>query len=113
MVKFDGVKENDLMAVVMYAKVIGKQLFAGKHLFGDVQFNNVDTNEDFSVQGVELVEKMFSADWFGEVKKVTKTEIAEILSNSFNVPFTVVFEKLSGETRILRGRLVKPEHLMG
>lgn len=109
MTNFESVEQGDLMAVVMYATVKNRRRMGGSA----IDCTNVDTKEEFSVQGASLVEKMFSADRYSEEKKVSKTEMAEVLSNSYNVPFTVTFEKLDGTQRKLRGRLLKPERLMG
>ena len=67
----------------------------------------------FEIHGNPLIEKAFSADQYEEVKKVTKSEIAQILVDSFNVPFTVCFVKADGSDRVLRGRLLRHEALMG
>lgn len=104
--KFADVKNGDLMAVLMYARVTGTHQ-------NHISCENVDNGQLFDVNGQSLVEEMFSADQFQEIRKVTKTEMAETLSNSFNVPFTVVFQKQDGSQRKLRGRLIEPERLMG
>jgi hypothetical protein len=65
------------------------------------------------VHGKELIESAFSADQYSAEEKVTKTRAAEILSTAYNRPFTVCFEKQDGKERVLRGRLVEPEPLLG
>lgn len=111
MVKFDGANKNDLISAVIYATVIDRHKVNGRA----IDCKNVDNGEEFSflVQGSSSIEEMYSADWFDITRKVTRTEMAETLSHSFNIPFTVVFEKLDGSTRKLRGRLIEPEILMG
>jgi hypothetical protein len=69
--------------------------------------------EHFDILGTDLVERLASADGYAEVRKVTKTEAAEVLVGAVNIPFTVVFTKADGDERTLRGRLVRPEPLMG
>jgi hypothetical protein len=106
MVNVKEVNEGDLMAVVMYAEVDGAYT-------DRISCKNVDTGEGFEVVGDSLIEKMYSADRYNTVTQVTKTQMAEVLSDSFNVPFTVKFEKQDGDIRTLRGRLIEPERLMG
>ena len=73
-----------------------------------------DTNQQtFGIHGKELVEACFSADWFQEEVAATKTAVAERLVSAGFLPFTVCFLKQDGEERILRGRLVAPEPLLG
>ena len=106
-IKVGDVNKNDLMAFVYYGKVAD---IAGEVL----KVKNSDSDMDFQVQGKELIERGCSADQFQEEIKVTKTRAAEILITSYNRPFTVCFEKQSGGgERVLRGRLVAPEPLLG
>jgi hypothetical protein len=62
---------------------------------------------------VLLIERGFSADQFQEEVQTTKTRAAEILISSHNRPLTVCFEKSDGSERVLRGKLVTPEPLLG
>jgi hypothetical protein len=105
----DQVETDELMAFVHYVKVKanhdnGKQLVV------------VDVDHgvgDITITGKELIENAFSADQVHETIKVTKTQAAEILVGSINRPFTVCFIKSDGTERKLRGRLFKPEPLLG
>lgn len=67
----------------------------------------------FSVNGQELIDRAFSADQYVTEERVTMTQAAEILISSYNRPLTVCFTKQGGEQRVLRGRLIKPEPLLG
>jgi hypothetical protein len=108
-VKPSSVKVGDLMAFTYYAKVDSVGLGGTKLVITDL-----DSGMDkITVEGRELVENSLSADFFEEEVKVTKTEAAEILVSSYGRPFTVCFEKTDGTERILRGRLVMPEPLLG
>ena len=101
------VKAGDLMAFTYYANV--KSASTNKLLVEDL-----DNGNKFYVEGEELLSRSLSADQFKETKKVTKTEAAEILVSSHNIPFTVQFVKEGdGESRLLRGRLVSAEPLLG
>lgn len=102
------VKPGDLMTFAYWSKV--KSVHSGGTR---LLVENVDNKEEFSVEGASLVEKAFSADRYSKTETVSKTEAAEKLVSSFNVPFTVVFEKSDGTNRVLRGRLVKTEPLLG
>ena len=106
-VKTANVKTGDVMAFVYYVKV-------KKVLSNTLDVDNLDGNlMNFEVRGSELIERGFSADQFEEEVKVSKTHAAEILVSSLNRPLTVAFEKADGTERILRGRLVTPEPLLG
>jgi len=103
------VKENDLMAFIYWAKV--------KSVAPDGQTLNIadlDDNESvIKVCGKDLIQRSFSADQYEKEEKVGKTRAAEVLVHSVNRPFTVCFLKTDRTERILRGRLVKPEPLLG
>jgi hypothetical protein len=103
------VKNGHLMALVTYVKVADTRA-GGDHL----KVSNVDEGvREFEIHGRDIVESSYSADQYEEEKPVSKTKLAEILVNSHNLPFTVVFDKENGEERTLRGRLVHPEPLLG
>ena len=103
------VQANHIMAIVHFVKV--KSVNGGQRM----QVNNLDLLDDseFGVQGAPLIQQCFSSDLFASVERKTKTEIATILSRSFNRPFTVCFEKKDGEMRILRGRLIDSDPTLG
>ena len=95
------VKVGDLMSFTYWARVTSVKGF-GQRL-GVV---NIDNDEEFVVQGKELIEVAKSADQHSESKMVTKTQIVDILANAKDVPLTVTFRKQSGAFRTLRGRLI-------
>lgn len=100
------VKVGDIMAFTYYGKVNRKVLDL-------LEVTNIDTNTDFHVRGNELISLSKSADQYNTEQEVTKMRAAEILVNSYNVPMTVSFTKANGENRVMRCRLVQPEHLLG
>jgi hypothetical protein len=103
------VNSGDLMALVYFVKVQSVQE-RGEYLV----VTDVDQDQGpINVRGKTLVENSFSADQFSETEKVTKTAAAELLVNSFNRPFKVCYTKQDGEERVLRGRLIQPEPLLG
>lgn len=100
------IKSGDLMAFVYWCKV--KTASPNR-----LEVRNLDAPMDFEVNGDDLIEKGYSADQYEEMVQVTKTKAAELLVASHNRPLTVCFEKTDGSKRILRGRLVTPEPLLG
>ncbi len=100
------IENNDLMALVYWVKV-------KKAASGELLVTDLDNSGDIVVRGKELIENSFSSDRYSEELKVSKTQAAEILIHSANRPFTVSFDKQNGEERVLRGRLVRPESLLG
>jgi len=108
-VKSEQIKEGDLMAFVYWTRV--KAVVEGGKTLQVVDLD--DDENPINIYSAELIEKSFSADQYHEETKVGKTRAAELLVNSQNRPFTVCFLKTDGSERVLRGRLVKPEPLLG
>lgn len=104
------VNNDDLMAFIYYGRVNNTAATGGNHV---LRIRSVEGLQDFSVSGNELIERGLSADQYADTKKITRTEMAVLLAQSFNVPFTVVFTKADGSVRKLRGRLVSTEPIMG
>jgi hypothetical protein len=104
------VKNGDLMAFVNYVTVTRKSGDSLELIVKDLDHSG----KEIRVTGADLIENALSADQYAEEKKVTKTEAAEILISSHNRPFTVCFVKEKDDAeRVLRGRLVKHEALLG
>jgi hypothetical protein len=109
------VKVGDIMAIVHYVTVKSINKTADGMVVTPVD----KLDQPISVQGVELITNALSADYFAEEVKSSMTEVAEILVSSHNRPLTVCFVKQpkkgedEGETRVLRGRLLKHEALLG
>ncbi len=104
------VKIGHLMCLQYWVRVTGTDRM-GEHL--DVSGVTPGTPSNFRVDGKELVESSLSADQYATEEKVSQTQAAELLVNAYNQPFTVFFQKQDGEYRTLRGRLVRPEPLLG
>ena len=102
------VKKGDLMAFTYWGRI--KSIQAGGT---SVDVEGLDDQKQFAVHGAELICNSFSADQFHEEEKVTKTRAAELLTTSHNRPLTVKFTKQGGEERVLRGRLLSAEPLLG
>lgn len=103
------IQTNDLMAIVHYVKV--KHIIPGSFIFDGEDLDQYGNH--IRINGKDLLERAFSADRYAQEEKVSKTQAAELLVTSVNRPFTVSFAKSDGSERILRGRLVRPEPLLG
>lgn len=108
--KPENVKSGDLMAIMYYVKVKDKARDNQSMRVTDLDGN---PGGDITVTGKDLIASSFSADSFQEEVKVGKLEAAELLISSHNRPLTVCFDKSDGTERILRGRLVSHEGLLG
>lgn len=113
MQQFDKLKKNDLLAITHYVKAVNVVKANKQNPNDKVSVKDIDTGMDFDVIGAPLINKLASADEVNSTKKVTKTAIAEKLTESYNKPLTVCFEKADGSERILRGRYISHEVLMG
>ncbi len=74
---------------------------------------DVDDSTEFDVTGQAMIDTLKTSSLHNKPQKVTMTKAAEILSTSYNTPFTVCFVKQDSTERILRGRLVATEPLLG
>jgi hypothetical protein len=99
-------KTNDIVSITSYTRVVG----VGNNL---VTVMDLDSNIQYDINGKTLIDKLMSADEFHTEISLPKTEIASILVNAWNKPFTVEFRKQNGNIRILRGRLISTEPLLG
>lgn len=102
----DKVESGDLMAFVYFCTVDNSSRV-------ELKVNDLDRDNYFYVRGSDLIESGLSADKYSSKETVTKIRLAEILSTSFGKPFTVCFQKQDGSERVLRGRLIEPEPLLG
>lgn len=105
MADINKVNNGDLMCFPYWGKVLSTSS-------DQIHVEGLD-GKSFYVQGVELINKSFSADQFDIEKTVSKTTLAEIFTTSHNVPFTICFKKANGKERVLRGRYLRHEPLMG
>ena len=112
--KKDNIKEGDLMSFTHWVKV--------KHRVGvnwdgkpSLAVSDLDSLVPgiFYVIGDNLIESGQSADYFYEEKYASKTELAKKLMEAKNTPLTVCFETKNGGVRVLRGRLLSEECVLG
>lgn len=112
------VKAGDIMAIIHYVKVGSITPNASSMSVAPLD-NKGGKSPNIIVDGRELIGQALSADYFAEEVKTTMTEVAEKLVTSHNRPLTVCFVKQpkkgeeEGEERVLRGRLLSHEALLG
>lgn len=116
-VSAERVKPGDLMALVHFVRVL--EVAPGGE---SMKVHDLDHDRgDLNITGRSLVENALSADQYEEEVRVTMTRAAEVLVASHNRPLTVCFVKQgskrtgegAGEERVLRGRLIEPNGLLG
>ena len=104
--KFNDIKAGEFISTTMYLQIVKKTK-------DGVMVKN-SQGQEFEVRGTNLLETTFkSASQCENTKKVTRTELAEILVNLGDQVFTVNFDKQTGENRTLIGYKVSTENLMG
>lgn len=97
------VQVADVMAFTYWGKVDkAERGFLGNK----ITLTDLDSGNQFAVDGDELIKGSHSADQYSRIEKVTKSQAVEILASAHNVPFTVTFVKKDGAHRVLRGRLI-------
>lgn len=113
------VAPGHIMAIIHYVKVEqitpdGEQMMVSQL---DLEADKPSSN--IVVTGKGLIAAALSADYFAEEIKTTMTDVAQKLIESHNRPLTVCFTKQAkkdeedGEERVLRGRLLSHEALLG
>jgi hypothetical protein len=102
------IKSGDILAVTYWVKV-EETARSGS----EIHVTDLERGSDFSIRGAELIESAFSADQFTEEKKDSMTNVATLFVNSERKPLTVCFTKEDGTERVLRGRLIKADPVLG
>lgn len=101
-------KVGDFVAVVRFCKVKTVDV-ANK----TIEVSDIDDKLEFSMSGDDMLSTLKSASEFKKQEKKTLTELATIVSQSFNKPLSVCFEKADNTERTMIGRIVKAEPLLG
>jgi hypothetical protein len=101
-------KVGDLVAVVRFCKV---STVSPK---GDgVTVKDIDDGLEFDINGQDMLKSLKSASEFSKQEKKSLTELATIVSQAFNKPITVCFDKADGSERTMIGRITSAEPLLG
>lgn len=104
--KHTDIKKGEYISTTMYMQVVSKN--SNGITVKDSQ------GQQFEIQGVSLIENtMKSSSQFSKTQKVTRTELAEILTNLGDQVFTINFDKQTGENRTMIGYKLSTENLMG
>ena len=101
------IKSGDVLALTYWVKV-DRVDSDSKLLVEDLY-----TGNKFYVQGQELVDSTLSADSYLNEEKLTKMQAADKLVTLYGKPVTVYFKKENGQQRLLRGKLLSSEPLLG
>ena len=107
-VNTNDIQKDNLMTFTYFVKVIDVKQNGTQLIVEDV-----DNKQQIKINGKDIIENASSADLYSEEIKSNKTTIAGILTSLYNKPFKVSFEKSNGDERVLRGRLIHPEPLLG
>ena len=107
-----GPKVGEIVARVIYAHVTARQPGSFVDCF-DMFCKDALDGKEFAVRGPDLITTFVSADAYEKEKVVSKTELAQKLVEAGHLPFTVCFIKSRGAERVLRGRLLEHENLLG
>ncbi len=101
------IKKDEVLALTYYVKSLStvKQ--------DKLPVKDLDRDNPFLIEGQALLKTCSSADQFSKTEKKNMTELAGIFINVGNLPFTVCFTKANGQERILRGRYLSHEKLLG
>ena len=84
------INEDDLVVQISWCKVVEVEDRDKNKMIVE----NLDTGNQYYIQGENLISSLKSADFVAKTRKTTKTEIADTLVNqSFNTPITIEFRK--------------------
>jgi len=110
MIIMTNIKAGDLVSTTRFLKVNRRKTVTDRPV---LEVTDVHNGLDFEIRGQDLVNQLDTANDFDTTEQISKTDLAKKLTESYNVVFSVCFDKANGEERILRGRLMKPEPLLG
>lgn len=107
--------EGDIISKIIYAKVTKLDIkFTGFHAAQLVaECTDLDDGTQFWMEGEELIGTCLSTDVYESTIKLPLTELATTFTKVGTRPFTVGFIKQDGTERLLRGRMVRPDNVLG
>jgi hypothetical protein len=99
---------KDIVCIYSYARV--KEVGADSE---SLLVEDLLLGGEFNIEGRDMIAAVASADFFAETIRVSKTEMARILTTTHGKPFTVAFVKKDGQERVLRGYFLSHEEMFG
>ena len=97
---------GDTVQLIYNCQVVG-------HADGHLQVIDKERGLTFDIRGNSLIDSLNNADYYERSEELTKTEIAQKLTETHGQIFTVKFTKQGGQDRLLKGYLAKIEPLLG
>lgn len=97
---------NEIISVSLYAEVLDRTA-------SSLKCRDLHTGQELTLYSTDGFSRINSADTFKEIRRITRTEMAQILSDACCDVFTVTFIKQDGSERVLRGRVVQSENILG
>jgi hypothetical protein len=104
----DKIEKGNILCIRNYVQVLDVTAGAESMTVKDL----IDGGE-FTIDGRDMIVGLASADYFADTVRISKSQMVEILTTSFGVPFTVAFVKKDGQQRVLRGYLIRHEEKFG
>lgn len=102
------VEVGNIVCIYSYAKV--KEVGSNSE---SLLVEDLVLGGEFNIEGRDMIAAVASADFFAETIRISKTEMAKILTMTHGKPFTVAFVKKDGQERVLRGYFLKHEEMFG
>lgn len=97
---------KQIVSLTLYAEVQDQDI-------NTVVVRDIESGDEYQLSGVGILSRLNSADTFSNIQQVSRTNMAEYLLEAGDKVFTVSFIKQDGTERVLRGRLISSEPLMG
>lgn len=97
---------NEIISLALYAEVLERTNMG-------IICRDLNSGQEICLSSPSHGLRVNSADTFNEIRRITKTEMAELIVDSCCDVFTVTFIKQGGQERVLRGRLISSESLLG
>jgi hypothetical protein len=110
--KATDIKAGEILSKILYARVqrVGRQTGFGQLHVACV---DLDDGTEFFMEGEELLGTCLSATQYDHDEVVSLAELATEFVNVGTRPFTVTFRKKNGAERVLVGRMITPDTILG
>ena len=105
----NAIRAGEKLSTTMYMEVISVN-----RKDSSIQVKNSLTGQEFTIKGEQMISGLSSSQQYSDIVKVTRTELAEILSNKIgDGVFTVHFIKQDGSERTMVCYKLETENYMG